>query len=266
MIPKPAHLGRHYGGQFEDETVARAYHTRPPYPAELFDILEKLMPPGPRSILDVGCGTGDVALGLRGRANRVDAVDPSGAMLRVARSRYRPDDPSLRWVKARAETFRPDTYYSLIVAAESFHWMEWEEVLPWVSDALLFGAFLCFVSGREIAPVPWSAELGRLIAQYSTNREYRPYHLVSELRDRELFLEVGRSSTTPVHCEQPIDSYIESFHTRNGLSRERMTPAAAEAFDEALRRLILPHCPDGVVLGETQATVVWGTPCCPTRG
>jgi hypothetical protein len=34
VIPRPAHLGRRYGSQSEDETVARAYHTRPPYPAE----------------------------------------------------------------------------------------------------------------------------------------------------------------------------------------------------------------------------------------
>jgi SAM-dependent methyltransferase len=265
MIPKPAHLGRQYGAQFEDDAVARAYHTRPPYPAELFDILEKLMPPGHRSILDLGCGTGDVALGLLGRANRIDAVDASDAMLRVARSRDRSNDSSLRWVKAPAETFRPETCYSLIVAAESFHWMEWQEVLAWLSEALLPGAFLCLVSGREIGPVPWSRELGQLIAQYSTNREYRPYDLVSELTTRELFLEVGRTSTTPVRCEQPIDSYIESFHTRNGLSRERMPPAAAEAFDDSLRRLVVSHSPDGTVRGETQATVVWGTPRRPTR-
>ena len=264
MMPRPAHLGRDYGAQFEDESVARAYHTRPAYPVELFDILEGLMPPGPRRVLDLGCGTGDVALGLRGRAERIDAVDPSRAMLRVARSRDGSTDPRLRWVEARAEAFRPDTFYSLIIASESLHWMEWEEVFPWLAEALQPGALLCLVSGREIGTVPWSQGLGRLIARYSTNRDYRPYDLVSELRSRELSLEAGRRVTRPVHCEQPTGSYIESFHTRNGFSRERMTPAAAEAFDEGLRRLVGAHCPDGVVRGETQATVVWGTPTRPT--
>ena len=266
MIPKPAHLGRQYGSQFEDDAVARAYHTRPSYPAELFDILEKLMAPGPRNILDLGCGTGEVALGLLDRANRVDALDPSAAMLRVARSRERSDDSRLQWVEARAEEFRPDTCYSLIVAAESFHWMEWPEVFSWIPEALLPGAFLCLVSGREIGPAPWSPGLGQLIEHYSTNREYLPYDLVAELVERELFLEVGRAVTTPLRCEQPMDSYIESFHTRNGFSRQRMTLAAAEAFDDALRRLIVGHCPDGVVGGQTQATVVWGTPRRPARG
>lgn len=260
MISKPTHLDRRYGSQFEDDKVARSYHTRPPYPAELFDVLERLMPPGRRNVLDLGCGTGDVALGLLDRADRIDAVDPSGAMLEVAQGRERSDDPRIRWLKARAEEFRPDTLYSLIVAAESFHWMEWQEVLSWIPQALLPGAFLCLVSGREMAPVPWAAALGELIARYSTNREYRPYDLVAELRQRDLFVQEGRVLTVPVDCTQPVESYVESFHTRNGFSRARMTPEAAGAFDDAVRRLVAAHCPDGVVRGQTQTTIVWGKP------
>jgi SAM-dependent methyltransferase len=260
MIPKPAHLGREYGRQFEDEAVACAYHTRPPYPVELFDALEKLMPPGPRSVLDLGCGTGDVALGLLGRASRIDALDPSGAMLRVARGRDRSDDASLRWLEARAEEFRPDARYCLVVAAESLHWMEWQDVFSWIPGAILPGGYLCLVSGRELASVPWASALGPLIARYSTNRAYRTYDLVSELTERKLFMEVGRASTAPVGCDQEVDGYIESFHTRNGFSRERMTRAAAAAFDDALRRLVAPYCPDGVVHGRTDATLVWGSP------
>jgi SAM-dependent methyltransferase len=258
-IPKPAHLGPRYAAQFEDDSVARAYHTRLPYPEELFEVLSGLMPPGPRHVLDLGCGTGDVALGLRGRVERVDAVDPSPAMLRAARSRPGADDPRLRWVAARAEDFRPRRRYSLIVAAESFHWMDWWAVLSWIPRALLPGASLCLVSGREISPVPWARALGELIARYSTNREYRPYDLVSELTRRELFVEEGRLSTQRLPCRQTIESYLESFHTRNGFSRDRMGPTAA-AFDEALRQLVGPHCPDGWVRGKTEATVVWGRP------
>lgn len=260
MIPKPAHLDSHYGRQFEDRTVARSYHTRPPYPSQLFDVLEALMPPGRRAALDLGCGTGDVALGLLDRADQIDALDPSSAMLDVARSRDRSDDPRIRWLQCRAEEFRPDTHYALIVAAESLHWMEWQEVLPWIREALFPGACLSLVAGREIAPVPWAPALGELLGQYSTNREYRPYDLVTELDERELFVEAGRVVTTPVPCAQTVESYVESFHTRNGFSRERMTPAAAEAFDAALKRLIAPWCPDGVVCGETIASVVWGKP------
>jgi SAM-dependent methyltransferase len=264
-LPKPAHLGPRYGAQFGDASVARAYHTRPPYPAQLFEILEGLMAQGDRVVLDLGCGTGDVALGLAGRADRVDAVDPSRAMLEVARGRPGAQAPGLRWIESTAEGFRPDVRYALAIAAESFHWMEWTEVCAWLPGSLQAGAVLCLVSGREMGPVPWEGDLGALIPKYSTNREYRPYDLVRELVRRDLFRETGRRSTRPVAWRQRLDDYVESFHTRNGLSRQRMTEEAAAAFDDALRRLAEPRCPGGWVEGEVRATVVWGTPLRPTR-
>ena len=105
MKPKPSHLGPVYAAQFADLTVARAYATRPPYPPEFFDFLEGLIPEGPRVLLDLGCGSGDVAISMVGRAERIDAIDPSAAMLAVARSRPGADHRSLRWICSPAETF-----------------------------------------------------------------------------------------------------------------------------------------------------------------
>jgi hypothetical protein len=34
----------------------------------------------------------------------------------------------------------------------------------------------------------------------------------------------------------------------------------AREFDEALRRLVLSHCSDGIVHAKVSATVVWGRP------
>lgn len=261
MEPKPIHLGPQYGAQFKDESIALAYDTRPPYPAELFDILEGLVSDGQRIILDLGCGTGDVALGLARRADRVDAVDASEAMLRVARTRPGADHPRLHWTCATVEAFVFRGPYSLVVAAESLHWMDWEVVLQKIAGGLRPRAFLALVAGRSLGQVPWAAELARLVPRYSTNREYRPYDLVGELTRRGLFREIGRLTTGSVVFQQSIDRYVESFHTRNGFSRERMTPESACEFDDALRRLLAHHCPDGPVRGETSATVVWGDPC-----
>ena len=260
MLPKPDHLGPEYAAQFSDRSVARAYHTRPPYPAELFERLLSLLPPGADAVLDLGCGTGDVALGLRGRVARIDAVDPSAAMLEVAATRHLSGRDGLQWIQSAAESFRPTARYGLVVAAESLHWMDWEAVFAWLPDALLPGASLALVSGRELAPVPWQGELVELIGRYSTNRRYQPYDLVEELAKRGLFEEIGRASTRPVACEQSLETYVESFHTRNGLSRERMTGAAAASFDRAVLELTRRLCPSGWIRGQTAATLTWGVP------
>jgi 2-polyprenyl-3-methyl-5-hydroxy-6-metoxy-1,4-benzoquinol methylase len=85
--PKPKHLAPEYGAQFGDESIVAAYRHRPPYPAETFDIVAGLLGDGPRVILEAGCGSGDLALGLARHVERVDAVDPSAAMLTAAQSR-----------------------------------------------------------------------------------------------------------------------------------------------------------------------------------
>jgi trans-aconitate methyltransferase len=260
MRPKPDHLGPEYAAQFGDRSVAREYHTRPPYPARLFEHLEGLLPAGSRRVLDLGCGTGDLALGLLGRAPAIDAVDVSEAMLEVAESRHRSGRDGLRWIRCSAEGFRPEERYGLVVAAESLHWMDWETVFGWLPDALAAGGTLALVSGRELTGVPWRAELVDLIAACSTNRRYRPYDLVDELATRRLFDETGRRTIGPFAHVQSLEAYVESFHTRNGLSRERMTASAASAFDDAVRTLAGRHFPDGWIRGLTAATVVWGVP------
>jgi SAM-dependent methyltransferase len=260
LLPKPAHLGPAYAAQFQDGSVARAYPARPPYPPDLFGVLDQLQPPGRRRILELGSGTGDVTLGLRGRAERIDAVEPSSAMLSVARGRPGADDPAIRWIPATAEAALFDGPYSLAVAAESLHWMEWDAVLPKVAAALAPGAVLALVERGICDPLPWDAKLRQLIAAYSTNRLFRPFDLVRELTSRGLFREAGRQTTPPLAFSQSIEDHILSLHSRNGFSRDRMGRDAARGFDTLVRRLLDRHCPDQTVRLQTVATIIWGIP------
>ena len=81
MLPRPAQFGREYGSQFSDASVVSSYHLRPPYPEETFEILVMLLPADCRSVLDLGCGTGEIARRIAPRVERVDAVDPSAGMI-----------------------------------------------------------------------------------------------------------------------------------------------------------------------------------------
>ena len=124
-IPKPKHLGPDYADQFKDRSGADAYVNYPPYPAEVFEVLESLIQDEPRIVLDVGCGTGDVARPLAAFVERVDAVDQSAAMIEIGQAREGGDRPNIWWVCQSAEDFAYDTRYSLIVAGASLHWMDW---------------------------------------------------------------------------------------------------------------------------------------------
>lgn len=260
MKPKPAHLGAGYASQFCDLSVASAYHARPPYPGETFDILESILPGlRPRRVLELGCGTGDLTLGLASRVELLDAVDFSAAMLAGARSRPGSGASGLRWHLKRAEAFDSAERYSLICAGTSLHWMDWEALFPRLRR-LLHDEGLLAMATREVRERPWDPALREAIPRYSTNKDFEPFDLVEELASRGLFAERGRKTTAPEPFEQSLGDYVESFHSSNGFSRDRMEPRAAADFDELVVKLAAPHCPGGVVRGEVVGTVIWGRP------
>jgi len=59
---------------------------------------------------------------------------------------------------------------------------------------------------------------------------------------------------------QSVDDYVESFHSRNGFSRGRLSARRAGEFDHKLKTLVARHCADGAVPVSVRARVVWCRP------
>ncbi len=68
---------------------------------------------GAGSVVDVGCGTGVLAILLAGRGYAVTGVDPAGAMLDVARAK--PGAEQVRWLHGTAEALPADLSADLAV-------------------------------------------------------------------------------------------------------------------------------------------------------
>ena len=259
MLPKPKHLGPEYAAQFQDAAVVAAYTARPPYPAAIFETLAGLAMARPGGVLDVGCGTGDVARRLAPLVDRLDAVDASARMIALARTLPGGDAPNVRWIVGSAEDAPLDPPYALITAGESLHWMDWATVMPRFRGALVPGGYLAIVERAE-QPTPWSEDLLRLIQRYSTNKDFQPYNVIAELEARSLFTRTGHRTMEPEPFEQSVAAYIESIHSRNGFPRDRMPPEEALAFDAAVRELVAPHARDGIVQLKIAAEATWGVP------
>src|SRR5439155_2186722 len=90
------------GEVFADGTVVRAYRSRPPYPDAVFNLLQGRLV-APRTVLDVGAGTGALARKMTAFAERSDAVEPSAAMIAEGRDRPGGSDRRIRWIAPRAE-------------------------------------------------------------------------------------------------------------------------------------------------------------------
>lgn len=97
---------------YTDLRLASVYDTiNPPLPYE--DHYVALAGPTPRRILDMGCGTGRMAVRLAGSGHRVTGADPAPGMLAVARSR--PGHEAVSWVASDAQGLALDQRFDLII-------------------------------------------------------------------------------------------------------------------------------------------------------
>jgi SAM-dependent methyltransferase len=214
------------------------------------------------SVLDAGCGTGFVARELAPRVDRVDAVDFSEAAIETGRSLPGGDHRNLRWISGPVETAPLDPPYALVTAGASLHWFEWEVALPRFREVLTSGGCLATVEEVDL-PNPWDADARRIQVPYSMNREFTPYTMATiaaELESRGLFRTIDARTTEPTPFRQPVAEWVESFHARNGFSRDRMDPAHARECDEQLTEMMRTYCPDGIVEQRVAARVIWGRP------
>ena len=240
--------------------VADAYQHRPPYPAEVFDILERIITGRPRRVLDLGAGEGALARPLAGRVDHVDALDISAAMIEAGRRRPGGGRPGLRWIVGAAQTAELGGPYALVTAGASLHWMSWAPTLARLPAAMTDHAVLAIV---EHGPydLPWRAELAEVIARHSRSPGYDPgFRLPDALAAEGLFEITGRATTAPMSFRQPVESFVEQFHSTASLAREWMSGEESAAFDQAITDIVASRAVGGVLEMDVVAHLAWGRP------
>lgn len=116
--------GTAHGGTPFD-AVAQQYHGSAPMPANQyaeFIVQQCALQPG-SWVVELGCGSGTLAIALARLGMRVTAVDCSRVLLEIARGAGWPDGPE--WIEARAEEYAPGSARemgpSLVLSYEAFH-------------------------------------------------------------------------------------------------------------------------------------------------
>ncbi|HZN92833.1 MAG TPA: class I SAM-dependent methyltransferase, partial [Myxococcales bacterium] len=186
--------------------LAAAYQSRPGYPAALVDRLAELAGPG-RRVVDLGAGTGDLAIPLAARGLSVAAVEPARRMLDVLARRAADEgiavraSPAAEESASRATTIAPPdegalraaahghggalltihaaaeatglgaASFGLAIVADALHWLDPELAGAEIARLLAPGGALAIVE-VELLPSPFSDALWPQIQAH--NPKVRP--------------------------------------------------------------------------------------------
>jgi SAM-dependent methyltransferase len=261
MMPKPELYSSHYGEWFQDPLVVEAYPSRPPYPSALIAHLSELIHDVPRRVLDVGCGTGDIARGLAPRVDHIDALDASEGMLAAGRVAEGGDAANLRWVLARVEDAVLQPPYALITAGESLHWFDWERVMPLFARLLTPHGMLAIVDRNWEGPSSVRERVLPVLKRFGLVRTWQNVSLLEELQKRNLFSPVGTAQFGPEVWQPTLEEYLLARHSQRSFSRTHMGPSAVAEFEAALREALreVPRI-DARLQLSVSAQVCWGRP------
>jgi SAM-dependent methyltransferase len=138
--------------------VAQAYDRgRPNYPPNAVIWLVGTIP---GRVLELGAGTGKLTKSLISIGHEVFATDPDPDMLAILNHKV----PEATTTCAGAEQIPlPDETIDVIVAAQCFHWFDFEKALPEIARVLGPGGQLSVVWNIRDERIPWVRRLGRII-------------------------------------------------------------------------------------------------------
>jgi SAM-dependent methyltransferase len=164
-------VGVEDGDRWVFNRLAEDYRARPGYPAALVDRLVALTG-GDGTVVDLGAGTGLLALPLARRGLAVRAVEPASAMLDVLRE----SGPGLQVDPVHAaaeETGLPDGSASLVLVADALHWIEPEAAGAEAARLLSPGGAVAVVEVR-IRGSAFADGLSDLLARENPKARPRP--------------------------------------------------------------------------------------------
>ncbi|MBI2024949.1 MAG: class I SAM-dependent methyltransferase [Candidatus Harrisonbacteria bacterium] len=231
---------------------------RPGYPKEFFDqVIQRFNLDGKGRLLDLGCGTGQIAIPLAPHFEEVVGLDVDADMLAVGKEEAeKAGVKNIKWLKKRAEDISSDMgTFRLATMAASFHWMEQDKTLVKVYELLEPNGGLVIVSGsssvwRNTEKAGWKGKVKEIIQKYLGKERRAGSSLYIE--PKEKFETVvarspfGKSETLTYRYERKwnIDAIIGLLYTTSFASK-RFFGEKAKDFEKELKEELLKLNPTG---------------------
>ncbi|WP_246001331.1 class I SAM-dependent methyltransferase [Oceanobacillus piezotolerans] len=145
---------------------------RPIYPATLVRyLIDKFNLDGKGQMLDLGCGTGQLALRFADWFESIVGIDTEPEMIQEAKrlvKELRTDN--LEWFNGELNSYRKifEGSFRLVTIAKAFHWMDREEVLETLYEMISNGGGVAIIDNyspnKEL--LPWQKKLNEVVKQW----------------------------------------------------------------------------------------------------
>jgi trans-aconitate methyltransferase len=232
-------------------------------PSDVAAILAEAAPQRrPRSLLDVGTGTGFVVEALHTSFDDVIGIDVDSDLLQVARSSVHPSQGQrLRFLEASAEHFQPPDGWcaDLVTICRTFHWLDRPAFLAHLDPFVAADGVVAVFGDNSIwaANASWKSEIKAVLAEFLGEQRRagdgtyrRPVRSYTDDLDESPFSSWTRV-TVPVRRERTLDSVIGYLHSTSFAAPHLFGDRTAE-FDRALRERLPEHAVNGVFVDENE--------------
>lgn len=228
------------------------------YPDSMLDeILETAHASSGGTLLDLGCGTGQVAIPMARRFSQVWAVDQESEMIKVGAEEARRAGVDVRWTCSSAERLNvADGELEMFTIANAFHRLDRPAIaraaVQWLRAE---GALVIMGSGRlPNDPRPqWQTLIQQTIREWRQTRP--PASPTSDqsppgqrtISHEQLLAEEGFHITQRSFsqtCERSLDEVIGHVYSRSYASRRSLGPGVDE-FEAELRARLAEAEPTG---------------------
>jgi SAM-dependent methyltransferase len=234
------------------------------FPEVLFERLERT--PGPcrdLDVLDLGTGTGTLALGFAARGARVTGLDPATELLARAEAAAGARGLEVRWIEGRAEAPPlPAASFDRVVAGQCWHWFDGPAAAA-AARRLLRPGGLLLMAHFDWLPRPGSVVEATEALILAHNPAWAPFaggngfHTAWH-RDLEAAGFRGLEGFfLDVDVSYPAEAWRGRIRASAGVSAS-LAPEAVEAFDREHGALLAERFPDAELSAPHRLFAIWG--------
>jgi SAM-dependent methyltransferase len=248
---------------------------RPAYPESLFERVTLLMEMVvlEDAVLDLGCGPGQIALGLAPYVGPITAMDPEPEMLRIAAAMAEAapfnHGKNIRFVEGSSFDLTPALgTFRLVAIGRAFHWMDRKETLERLDLMIEQGGAVALFGDRhpELPQNAWRKVYDTVLDKYSAEDSARKLRKAAEFGSHESVL-----LASPFRCLErigiveeratPIADFDSRLLSLSSVSRDQIGDRADEMIAE-FRANMAPYVVNGAVTEviESQALIASRSP------